>query len=137
MPGMVFLAGLALDEVSHPGSRPQARAIPQDFRSFGQATTQGGQLLRVQAGLASRPACFLESLFALALPFVMPTSGRFPRDGGLASDFGLAATDLEKPSGFQTAPFQRLKVTSYTFRIAHARTIARQGNYVTILYEIQ
>ena len=120
MSGMVSLAGLALDEVGHAGSRPQSRAIPQDFRSFGQAAAQAGQLLRAQSWLAACPPRLLQSLLTAPLPLVVPTAGRFPGDTGLASDFSLATTFFEESGGLEAPLFQGLEITLYTFRVTHA-----------------
>lgn len=124
MSGMVSLAGLALDEVGHTGSCPQSRAIPQDFRSFGQAAAQGGQLLRAQSWLAACPPGLRESLLAALLPLLVPTAGRFPGDTGLASDFSLAATFFEESGGLEAPFFEGLEITLYTFGVTHAQTIA-------------
>lgn len=127
MARMILLTRLSLDQIGYPPNRPQARAIPQSFRTRFQALAQFGQLGRLQTGFASGAPGFPERLVPLVFPGLMPAVDRLLMHPQPARHLGLRKALLEPSGGFEAPPFQLrqlLGVALDAFRITHACTIA-------------
>jgi hypothetical protein len=46
-------------------------------------------------------------------------------------------TSIKEPGGFESPPFQFIKISFDAFRVAHARSLISETRLVTILYDIQ
>ncbi len=135
MPRMIGHPTLALDEVRHAPSGPQARVIPQGFRPPLQAALNPVQISLAHARLTTRPPGLRQPGPPARGHLLRPTIHRLPVHAHAAGDFGFAQAALQQPRRAQAPALQGIKVSSHAGGVSHASSIADRHGFVTILYE--
>jgi hypothetical protein len=128
---------LLLDQMRHARRSPQPRVISQTLRPTLQATLDPFDIFCAEAGLASGPSGLLQPGSTFRLQLLCPATHRLPMHARLARYFGLMHSLFQQPGSSQTSLLQRGKVSPYSCRVSHSRTIAWNPKNVTILCDPQ
>jgi hypothetical protein len=136
MPGMILNTTFLLDEVRHPGRRPQSGFIAECLRTPLQRSRQALQLWGPESWLAAGPARPLQAAASLALQLPSPAAHRLPMHAHLSGNLRLAQTLGQQSRRPPATSFQNYKVPSYSGWISHAERLAQMAKYVTILYDL-
>jgi hypothetical protein len=134
---MKLMPGLSLDQIGHAPTRPQRSAIAQRLGTVSQAFTQFIQLAWLQAGFTARSRGPAQRLGSLLFPGLMPAAHRLSVHSQSSGDLALMETSIKKPGGFESPPFQFIKIAFDAFWVTHARRLTRRTRDVTILCETQ
>jgi len=134
---MKLLPRLSLDQIGYPPGGPERSAIPQCLGTFLQAFTHFLQLVGLQPGFAAGAGGFAQRFASLLLPRLMPATDGLPMNAQPSGNLALMDTLIKEPGGFESPPFQLIKIPFDAFRIAHARSLIRVSRLVTILYARQ
>jgi len=134
---MKLLTGLPLDQIGHPPSGPQPRAITQRLGAFLQSSAQLLQLDRLQPGFAARSARLLKCLDSLLVPSVIPAADGLPVNVQPSGDLRLAQALTEEPGCLEPPLFELVKIAFDAFGVTHAQKVSQGSTSVTILCEIQ
>ena len=98
----------ALDDLRHPGQRPEVRAESRDAGTGSQGPLDVRPLRRVELGRAARPARGLQGPAAVRLPGVIPVVGGHPRDSQCPRHRCLRLAPREQSRRSEPPGFQRL-----------------------------
>src|ERR1051325_7042833 len=120
MSGMKLLSRLSLDQIGHAPSGPERSPVAQRFGTFFQTLAQLVQLSRLQTGLATGACGLGERLGALLLPGLMPAADRLAMNAQSSGHFSLMNAPVKQLGGFESSPFQLIKIALDAFWIAHA-----------------
>jgi hypothetical protein len=134
---MKFLPRLPFDQVGDAPGRPKRGAISQHFRAFFESAAQVLQLFGKQPRFATGPTGFEQGFGSLSSPGLVPPANRLPMDAQSAGYLALAQSTVEESGGLESPSFQAIKIALHAFWIAHAQTIARVSERVTILCKRQ
>ena len=122
MPRVMAHLREALDDLRHPGQRPEIRAESRDARAGPQGLFDLRQLRRPELGLAPRAARRLEGLAAPFLPGVIPVVGGHPSDPQRPRHGSLRLALREQPRRSEPTRFQRGKIPARSNWSDHAST---------------
>src|SRR5215471_21037835 len=120
MTRMESLPRLALNEIGHPPGGPKSGTITQGLRTLLETAAQLFQLRRLKAWLTACASRLLERPCSVGFPTLMPSADRLPVHVELAGHLGLAQALVEEFGGFESPPFQLVKITFNAFGITHA-----------------
>src|ERR1051326_5428493 len=120
MSGMKLLSRLSLDQIGHAPSGPERSPVAQRFGTFFQTLAQLVQLSRLQTGLATGACGLGERPGALLLPGWMPAADRLAMTAQSSGHFSLMNAPVKQLGGFESSPFQLIKIALDAFWIAHA-----------------
>jgi len=137
VPGMKLLPSLSLDQIGHAPGRPERSAISQRFGTFLQALTEFFQLGGLQPGSAAHPCGFAQRLGSLLFPGLVPAADRLAMHIQAPGHLALMDASIKKPGGFESSPFQFIKIALDAFWITHAQRLPWGTNRVTIICETQ
>lgn len=119
MPGVKLLSRLLLDQIGHPPSSPQGRAVAQRLRSFFQSLAQLLQLHWLETRPATRLGSFNQRLGPLPLPGLMPTTNRLAVNGQFPGNLALAQSPIKESGRLEPSPLQFIEIALNAFGISH------------------
>lgn len=125
MPRVMAHLGEALDDLRHPGQRPQVRAESCHARTGAQSLLDLRQLRRPELWLAAHPARGLQGPTAVFLPGVIPVVSAHPRDAQRPRHGSLRLALREQSRSSEPARFQRGKIPARSSWLGHASTCDR------------
>jgi hypothetical protein len=131
---MKLLSRLLLNQIGHPPSRPQGRAVAQRLRSLFQFLAQLLQLHRLEPRPATHPGSFSQRFCPLSLPGLMPTTDRLAVDGQFPGNLPLAKSLVKESGRLESSPLQFIEIALNAFGISHAQKTTesnRSCHYIT------
>jgi hypothetical protein len=112
--------GKPLDDLRHPGQRPQIRLEARDLGPGPQRPLDLRQLRRPELRLAARSARGLQGPATVLLPGVKPVMGGDPRDSQRACHGALRLVLREQARRSEPTRFQRGKIPARSSWSGHA-----------------
>lgn len=125
MPRVMAHLGEPLDDLRHPGQRPEIRAEARGARTGAQGLLDFRPLRRPELWLAARSACGLQRPPAVLLPGVIPVVGGHPRDAQRPGHGPLRHALREQPRRLEPTRFQGGKIPAGSSWSGHASTCDR------------
>lgn len=125
MPRVMAHPGETLDDLRHPGQRPEIRAESRDARTGAQRLLDFRQLRRPELWLAPRPARGLQRPAAGLLPGVIPVVRGHSRDSQRPRHGRLRLAPREQTRSSEPTRFQRGKIPARSNWSGHASTCDR------------
>jgi hypothetical protein len=117
--------GETLDDLRHPGQRPEVGAEPRGAGAGAQRLLDRRQLRRPELGLPPRAAGRLEPSAARLLPRVVPVMGGHSRHSQCPRHCALRLALREQSRRLEPTRFQRRKIPAQSNWSGHASTCDR------------